>query len=114
MSGVTAPAQLAAIQPQPLETLVEEAVAASKRAKKAVGAQDLVAARAATARLDNAEERSEDWIEILRAEEAASEAAYDAQEAAYEAFLSDGEEQAAAAWVSDDEEFDPTWLRDSP
>ena len=58
----------------------------------------------------DAEKRSEDlplWIEILRAEDAASEAAYDAQEADFEAFLSDGEEQAAIAWVSDDDVFDP-------
>ena len=59
----------------------------------------------------DAEKRSEDlplWIEILRAEDAASEAAYDAQEADFEAFLSDGEEQAATAWVSDDDVFDPS------
>ena len=59
----------------------------------------------------DAEKRSEDlplWIEILRAEDAASEAAHDAQEAGFEAFLSDGEEQAATAWVSDDDVFDPS------
>lgn len=60
----------------------------------------------------DAEKRSEEdlplWIEILRAEDAASEAAHDAQEAGFEAFLSDGEEQAATAWVSDDDVFDPS------
>ena len=59
----------------------------------------------------DAEKRSEDlplWIEILRAEDAAPEAAYDAQEADFEAFLSNGEEQAATAWVSDDDVFDPS------
>ena len=59
----------------------------------------------------DAEKRSEDlplWVEILRAEDAAPEAAYDAQEADFEAFLSDGEEQAATAWVSDDDVLDPS------
>ena len=60
----------------------------------------------------DAEKRSEEdlplWIEILRAEDAASEAAHDAQEAGFEAFLSNGEEQAATAWVSDDDVFDPS------
>ena len=59
----------------------------------------------------DAEKRSEDlplWIEILRAEDAASEAAHDSQEAGFEAFLSNGEEQAATAWVSDDDVFDPS------
>ena len=36
----------------------------------------------------------------------ASDAAFDAQESAYEAFLDEGEDQAAAAWVSDDDVFD--------
>ena len=51
-------------------------------------------------------ERSNFWIEICRAENAASDAAFDAQESAYEAFLDEGEDQAAAAWVSDDDVFD--------
>jgi hypothetical protein len=51
-------------------------------------------------------ERSNFWIEICRAENAASDAVFVAQESAYEAFLDEGEDQAATAWVSDDDVFD--------